>query len=180
MTTAEVISIVSSTVAGLSLVFNVVQAVVNYKLNRRNVEKDMLLAQANIAKDALKDTLKKLLARLEYTQVFTVPYDDEIWESGFASLQELAGLCAAAHVASQYSPYCEASLRDAVSELHDHVKGLRSLRDSYFTFVHGKKGPPADLQKAWPQLTQAEAARKAAGPSAEKCKRIIGRFLSQS
>ena len=70
MTTPEVISAISSTVAVLSLAFNIIQ----YKLNRKNVANDRLLTQNNMAKDDLKTTLRGLLTRLEYTQFFTVPY----------------------------------------------------------------------------------------------------------
>jgi hypothetical protein len=80
----------------------------------------------------------------------------------------------------QHSKHIDGRLRDAISELHDNVKGLRSLRDSYATFAHGKKEVPFQIQQQWPQWGHAKASLQAARPSAEKCKRLISEYLREN
>jgi len=166
MTTPERISLASAIIAAVSLTVNVLQATIIYRLNRRNV-----------ARDDLIESLRLLMEKLEYSRVFAVDPNNEIWKYGFESLREFAAICSSAHVAVQHTKFVNAPLRDAVSELHDHVKALRSLHDSYSTFAHNKRGAPANIQKDWRDWERAKACLQAARPIALKCQRSISEFL---
>jgi len=103
--------------------------------------------------------------------------NQEIWEFGFDTLKVLAGLCASAHVAVQHFHFKDGTLRTAVSGLHDHVKRMRALQDSWRDYRHGKEGAPTELQKTWPDFDRAKAALQVAGPAAQQCKRLLSDFL---
>ena len=166
MTTQEAISVAGAVAAAVSVTANVVMAITIYRLNRRNV-----------ARDEVVSVLRLLLQRLELTRLFEVDPNSEIWEFGFETLRELAGECAAAHVAVQYTRSASQPLCAAVSVLHDHVKGLRAFQDSWRTFRHGKEGSWADIQRDWPDIERAKAALDAARPVAQQCKRIVSEFI---
>jgi hypothetical protein len=166
MTTEEQIALASAGIAALSLLFNVGQAVVIHRLKRRNLKRD-----------AVVDVLRSLLQKLEYTRLFDVDVNQEIWEFGFVTLRDLAAFCAAAHVTVQHSRFAEQDLRAVVSQLHVHVKSLRAFQDSWETFRHGKDGPVNEIQLNWPEIEQAKAALQAAQPIAQNCRRTLQRFL---
>lgn len=166
MTTQEAISVASAVVAAVSVTANVVMGITIYRLNRRN-----------IARDDVVSVLRLLLQRLEHTRLFEVDPNSEIWEFGFETLRELAAECAPAHVAVQHTRSADQALRAAVSGMHDHVKGLRALQDSWRTFRHGKEGSWADIQRSWPDVERAKAALDAARPVAQQCKRALSKFL---
>lgn len=166
MTNQEAISLASVIVATISVSANIVMGITIYRRNRRN-----------IARDDLVSVLRLLLQKLEHTRLFEVDPNYEIWEYGFVTLSELAAECASAHVAVQHARSADDALREAVSGLHDHVKSLRALQDSWQTFRHGKEGSWVDIQRSWPDIERAKAGLDAARPMAQQCKRAVSKFL---
>ncbi len=167
MTTQEKINLASVLVATISLTLNLIMGIALHRLNRRRGALGDLIT-----------ALRPLLNELERTTLFEISPDAEIWEFGFGTLSNLAGLCASAHVAAKFSKFADEGLRVAISCLHDHVKGLRAFQDSWRIFRAGKENQDwRMLQQEWPDIQSATAALRAARPAEEQCKRSLSQFF---
>ena len=169
MTTQEEISLVSAAIAATSLTANVLMGITINRLNRRNLKRDEILA-----------VLRSLLQRLEYTRLFEVDPEQEIWEFGFESIRELALQIAPAIVAVKSSKFTDLEVRTSVSQLGDHVKALRAFHDSWRLFRHGKPEDWRSIQRDWPDIERARVALEAAKPVAVQCRDTVSSFLGKA
>jgi len=167
MTTKEILEITSASIAVISICVNVVMGITIYRLNRGNLKRDEILA-----------VLRSLLERLEYTRLFEIDPEQEIWEFGFDSLKELNLVCAPAIVASRSSRYVSSDVLSAVEQLSRHVKDLRALQDSWRVFRRDKEGDWRSIQETWPELQRATSALQNAQPVAAQCKTTLSSFLA--
>ena len=184
MDTKEIIATVSSSIAALSLIANVLLAIAKNKADAaaRKAQAEAADAlrktqKAEATRDEVVESLRLVLQHLERSRFFDVDPDKEIWDYGFRSLEVLADLCSTAHVLVQHSTVVERDLRETISELHDRVKALRSLRDSYSTHAHSKTDAPAHIQTSWEDWERAKRGLENAHPTVQKCKRLISEFL---
>jgi len=168
MNTDQIIALISSIAAVASIGVSIFLA-----QRLRKLEK------SDLAKKEIVDALRELQKRFKYTMFFTTDIEKEIWKHGFESLEITAPICAAAHILTEYSMGVDEALRVSISEVHEHIKVLRSLRDSYSTFSHGKDEPHFDLQKKWPDWDKAKSELKKAKVSVGVAKDEIAKFLKE-
>jgi hypothetical protein len=184
MTTQETLALVSTLIAAISVSANVILSIILYRRKKRDDAEAERRKQREVARADLVAALRPLLSELERTTLFEVRPEDELWEFGFRTLSQLAGLCASAHVATQLSMFADQNLRAAVSGLHDHVKGLREFQDSWRIFSQPfsqpKRGNWRALQPEWPDFPAATAALRAARPAMQQCKRSLSQFLANA
>ncbi|KWK06111.1 hypothetical protein WM11_12040 [Burkholderia ubonensis] len=159
----------SVVIAATSLAFNVIQAIIIYRLGRVNLTRDQAIAVA-----------RSLLQELERTQLFTIDAHQEIWEFGFETVRNLASHNAVFQVTVMRSKFVSDDTRRAVTQLQEHVQRIRALHDSWRAFRDGKGGNWLEIQRTWPDIERAEALLKATQPVAEHCKRSLTNFLSSA
>ena len=167
MTTQEILAITSASIAVISICVNVLMGIIIYRLNRGNLKKDEIF-----------DVLRSLLNRLEYTRLFEIDPEQEIWEFGFDSLKELNLVCAPAVVAAQSSRFVSPDVLSVVKNLSRHVKDLRAFQDSWRVFRKDQVGDWRSIQQTWPELQRATSALHKAQPVAAKCKATLSSFLA--
>jgi hypothetical protein len=181
MTTQEKIALVSALIAAISVSANVILGIILYRHKKRDDAEAERRKQGEATLANLVAALRPLLSELERTTLFEVRPEDEIWEFGFRTLNQLASLCASAYVAAQLSMFADQNLRAAVSGLHDHVKGLREFQDSWRVFSQPRKGENwRALQREWSDFPAATAALRAARPAMQQCKRALSQFLANA
>jgi hypothetical protein len=168
MSTQEQIALISAVIAATSVTANLLMGILLYKLNRRNLKRDEVLA-----------VMKSLLHRLDATRLFEMDPEQEIWEFGFETLRELAVLCAPANVVTQTSRFVPSEVRKVVPQLSNHVKGLRAFQDSWKVFRSDKAGDWRSIQQEWPEIKEATAALQTAQPVAAECKRALLSLVGQ-
>jgi hypothetical protein len=136
--------------------------------------------RGNPRQDEVLAVLRSLLEKLEYTRLFEIDPDQEIWEFGFETLGALALLCASAIVAVRGSSFVTSEVRTSVSQLSDHVKRLRAFQDNWRLFRNDKGGDWLSIQRNWPDITRATKALQAAQPIAAHCKSTLSSFLDSA
>jgi hypothetical protein len=169
MTTQETISLVSASIAFLSLCANAVMAIALYKLNRRNLTHDDVL-----------DALRALRQSLEATHYFDIDPEQEIWEFGFESLKNVNTASMSALIAVQSSRRVPVDVRAAVESMAAEVKRLRGYQDGWRSFRVNKTGDWREIQQYWPQLpTATKDLRRAQLVAADRKKHVSAYLANQ-
>lgn len=167
MTTQETISLVSASIAFLSLCANAIMAIALNKLTRRNLKHDDVL-----------EALRALRQSLEATHYFEIDPDREIWKFGFESLKIVNTVATGALIAVQSSRRVPDKVRASVEKMAAEIKRLRKYQDDWRSFEVNKTGDWREIQRQWPQLPAANKDLESAQLVAAECKKQLSAYLA--